>query len=327
MKTDRTKIWAGVLALCGLALGGCETTLPKTADYWPESTYLTVVVHSGDTVSHIAERYHVSVGTVERLNDLNAMASIYPGETLKVPANSHETRTAVLHEASQPKYAIWNSPGKISQPAVEVHELKVPPSNHAVSRHIETAQDDARAAHVMPSPAPRHDNLTDEASAEIQAAASGRKSGNTSTPKQKLASVKVPDAILMSTGEFAWPVEGKIIAAFGRVGDGQRNDGINIAANLGEPIHAAAAGTVTYAGNELKDYGNLVLIKHDNGYVTAYAHAESITVTRGDKVGQGQVIGYAGKTGDVSTPQLHFEIRQGVKPVDPKPLLLTSRES
>lgn len=125
-------------------------------------------------------------------------------------------------------------------------------------------------------------------------------------------------------GEFVWPVEGQIIATFGSAGNGERNDGINIAATLGEPIHAAADGTVTYSGNELKGYGNLVLIRHDDGYVTAYAHAQSITVSRGDRVVKGQIIGYAGATGDVNSPQLHFEIRKGIEPVDPKPLLMAS---
>lgn len=123
---------------------------------------------------------------------------------------------------------------------------------------------------------------------------------------------------------FEWPVEGRILSPFGASATGQRNDGINIAARFGEPIHAAAAGIVTYAGDELKGYGNLVLIRHDDGYVTAYAHAESITVARGQRVAKGQVIGYAGDTGDVKTPQVHFEIRKGIEPVDPKPLLMAS---
>jgi murein DD-endopeptidase MepM/ murein hydrolase activator NlpD len=126
---------------------------------------------------------------------------------------------------------------------------------------------------------------------------------------------------------FVWPVKGRILSNFGTSLDGERNDGINIAATLGEPIRAAADGTVTYAGNELRGYGNLVLIRHDDGYVTAYAHAESISVERGDHVQKGQVIGYAGTTGDVPRPQLHFEIRRGVEPVDPKPLLVASNES
>ena len=318
------KVLAGALIVCGVVLAGCETAPPKTAAYWPEATYLTVVVHGGDTVSEIAKRYGVPLGTVQRMNDLTATTSIYPGEKLKLPANAHETRTAVLHEAEQPKYATWNAPGKTSRAAVEVHDLEAPPPKET-STVNEAAKNDSTVSKVMPAPTPRDDPLASEASEEIQAASSQKKDGTAAASKAKTDNEKTSDAAA-STG-FRWPMEGRIIAAFGKADDGQRNDGINIAANLGEPIHAAAGGTVTYAGNELKDYGNLVLIKHDNGYVTAYAHAESITVSRGDRVKRGQVIGYAGKTGDVSTPQLHFEIRQGVKPVDPRPLLLASRES
>jgi murein DD-endopeptidase MepM/ murein hydrolase activator NlpD len=120
---------------------------------------------------------------------------------------------------------------------------------------------------------------------------------------------------------FIWPASGKVISGFGATSNGERNDGINIAMPQGAPIKAAASGTVSYSGDELKDYGNLLLIKHDGGYVTAYAHAERLLVQRGDAVTKGQVIAYAGHTGDVATPQLHFEIRHGTTPVDPDSLL------
>jgi len=116
---------------------------------------------------------------------------------------------------------------------------------------------------------------------------------------------------------FAWPVNGKVISGFGITTGGERNDGINIAASRNTPIHASASGTVSYA-DSLSGYGKLVLLKHSNGYVTAYAHADRLLVARGDFVTKGQVIGYAGQTGDVTSPQLHFEIRNGTTPVDPQ---------
>ena len=116
---------------------------------------------------------------------------------------------------------------------------------------------------------------------------------------------------------FAWPVNGTVIAGFGATRNGERNDGINIAASRNAPIRAAASGTINYA-DSLNGYGNLVLIKHSNGYVTAYAHADRLLVARGDFVVKGQVIGYAGQTGDVSSPQVHFEIRNGTTPVNPE---------
>jgi len=124
---------------------------------------------------------------------------------------------------------------------------------------------------------------------------------------------------------FGWPLNGRVISYFGSTTGGERNDGINIAAAQGEPIHAAADGNVSYAGNDLKSYGNLVLIRHGDNYVTAYAHADRIVVNRGDHVVKGQIIGYAGDTGDVSSPQLHFEIRRGVQPINPQPLMVASR--
>jgi murein DD-endopeptidase MepM/ murein hydrolase activator NlpD len=116
---------------------------------------------------------------------------------------------------------------------------------------------------------------------------------------------------------FRWPVRGRVIAGFGPKPNGQQNDGINLAVPEGTSVKAAEDGVVAYAGNELKGYGNLVLVRHANGYVTAYAHASELKVKRGDKVRRGQIIALAGQTGGVSSPQLHFEIRKGSTPVDP----------
>jgi murein DD-endopeptidase MepM/ murein hydrolase activator NlpD len=116
---------------------------------------------------------------------------------------------------------------------------------------------------------------------------------------------------------FRWPVHGRVIAAFGPKTNGGQNDGINLAVPEGTPIKAADDGVVAYAGNELKGYGNLVLIRHANGFVSAYANAKELLVKRGDSIKRGQVIANAGQTGNVTSPQLHFEIRKGSTPVDP----------
>ena len=134
-----------------------------------------------------------------------------------------------------------------------------------------------------------------------------------------------PDVYPPSTVTFAWPVTGPVISDFGSTSNGGKNDGINIATAMDAPIRASASGTVTYAGDELKGYGNLVLIKHEGGYTTAYAHADRLLVQRGDFVAKGQVIGYAGETGDVTRPQLHFEIRSNTTPVNPRAYLMTTQ--
>ncbi len=134
----------------------------------------------------------------------------------------------------------------------------------------------------------------------------------------------VTPAQAVGSAHFVWPVEGRIILPFGETAGGERNDGINIAAQMDEPIRAADSGTVVYADMGPKGYGQLVLIRHDNGYITAYAHADRLTVEKGERVAQGQIIGYAGETGGVSAPQLHFEIRREGKPLDPQSLLTVS---
>lgn len=116
---------------------------------------------------------------------------------------------------------------------------------------------------------------------------------------------------------FRWPVRGKVVTSYGAKTNGKSNDGINVAVPEGTPVKAAEDGVVAYSGNELKGYGNLVLVRHSNGYVTAYAHASELMVKRGDTIKRGQVIAKSGQSGEVASPQLHFEIRKGSSPVDP----------
>jgi len=122
-------------------------------------------------------------------------------------------------------------------------------------------------------------------------------------------------------GRYAWPVRGHLLAGYGVTAGGKHNDGINIGAPRGTPVNAVDGGTVAYAGNELRGYGNLVLVKHANGWITAYAHCEELLVKRGDTVTRGQAIAKVGATGGVSEPQLHFELRRGKHAVDPREFL------
>ena len=133
---------------------------------------------------------------------------------------------------------------------------------------------------------------------------------------EPLHTVRIAEPVGSLPG-FRGPVRGRVIAAFGPKPNGVQNDGINLAVPEGTPIKAAEDGVVAYAGSELKGYGNLVLVRHSNGFVTAYAHASDVLVKRGETVKRGQVSAHAGQTGNVTSPQLHFEIRKGATPVDP----------
>ncbi len=117
---------------------------------------------------------------------------------------------------------------------------------------------------------------------------------------------------------MVWPVQGPLLSSYGPKGQGLNNDGVNIGAPKGAPIVAAAPGIVVYAGSDLKGFGNLILIRHRGGWVTAYAHLDRMLVAKDAVVAQGDMIGTVGRTGNVSSPQIHFETRHGGRPVDPK---------
>jgi murein DD-endopeptidase MepM/ murein hydrolase activator NlpD len=175
-----------------------------------------------------------------------------------------------------------------------------PATQHEARTYIYQGDNDPPSTAALPKPKPRP---------------------HYTAPVQQEAAYERPDHSERGAVAFAWPASGKVISGFGTTANGERNDGINIAMPMGAPIHASASGTVSYSGDELKDYGNLLLIKHPGGYVTAYAHADKLLVRSGDTVTKGQVIGYAGRTGDVTTPQLHFEIRHDTTPLNPDSLL------
>jgi murein DD-endopeptidase MepM/ murein hydrolase activator NlpD len=140
-------------------------------------------------------------------------------------------------------------------------------------------------------------------------------------PKETVTSTKTTTTVVEQPkavgANFIWPVKGKIISGYGKKPDGSFNDGINIAANQGEPVVAADDGEVVYSGNELQGYGNMVIVRHDDGVMTAYAHADRILVDKGDTVRQGVAIATVGKSGGVEQPQLHFGVRVNKQPVDP----------
>ena len=130
-------------------------------------------------------------------------------------------------------------------------------------------------------------------------------------------SKKLPTIAARSSSKFSWPVRGKILSHYGAKSGGLFNDGINIGASRGTAVKAAENGVVAYAGNEVKGMGNLVIIQHSGGWMTVYAHMDSMSVRRGARVSVGQKIGTVGATGKVDRPQLHFEIRKGTKAYNP----------
>jgi murein DD-endopeptidase MepM/ murein hydrolase activator NlpD len=245
-------------------------------------------------------------------------ASADPGDA-QTPEATPVPRSTEPQETARPRELVSVAPHP--KAAVEMEELRAPER----ASNPDPAPETMPQRHAAAVPQKPGTESKPEPDSSVKLAATAKQEPAAST-KMAAALNSEPAASPKTAGAFEWPVQGKIIETFGANENGQRNDGINIATDTGTPIHAAANGTVTYASN-LKGYGNLVLIKHQNGYITAYAHAQKLLVSAGDQVDRGDVIGYAGKSGGVGTPQLHFEIRKGTKPVDPRPLMMAGRES
>jgi murein DD-endopeptidase MepM/ murein hydrolase activator NlpD len=183
---------------------------------------------------------------------------------------------------------------------------------------------------VLTAPAPEPEPVAVEAPAAepepepvvVTAAPEPAASGTTTTevlpapaPEPVVAAVPQPEP--RAEALFAWPVQGPVLSSFGSKPGGLNNDGINIGAARGTPVVAAENGVVVYAGNEIPGFGNLILIRHADGWATAYAHNDKLLVAKGDSVARGQPIAQVGATGSVTEPQSHFEIRKGNEPVDP----------
>ncbi|MBX9683111.1 MAG: LysM peptidoglycan-binding domain-containing M23 family metallopeptidase [Hyphomicrobium sp.] len=252
------------------------------------------VVKPGDSIYAIARSNKVSFAELQRVNGITDARKVRPGTVLKVPGVAPLAAAEAISE--QPTADAVAAPASI-QPA----PVYAKPINAQVGEQKVAAL---------------NDKATD-------AVAQATPANAATASKQDKVAVAAPTASSSSIDsvKLRWPASGKVIAGFGGRPDGTHNDGINLSVPLGTDVHAAESGVIAYAGSELKGYGNLVLVRHDNGWVTAYAHNDELLVKRGDKVKRGQVIGKAGKTGTVDQPQVHFELRQGSKPVDPTPYM------
>jgi murein DD-endopeptidase MepM/ murein hydrolase activator NlpD len=238
----------------------------------------THFVNHGDTLASIARKNHISAAELARANGLDPSAKLKLGTRLAVPG----AKTAAI---AVPVAAAPVTAAPVAGTLQPVAAATAPATKMAaVAAPVQSARLAQATANV------------EEKAAEAPAKAAETTSG-------------LPT--------FRWPVRGKVVTSYGAKTNGKSNDGINVAVPEGTPVKAAEDGVVAYSGNELKGYGNLVLVRHSNGYVTAYAHASELMVKRGDTIKRGQVIAKSGQSGEVASPQLHFEIRKGSSPVDP----------
>ena len=296
-----------------------------------EKPALLLTVGAGDTVSEIAHRYGVATVAVIKLNGLTYPYWLRTGQRLRLPqkalavarhrAPTGETLplarngTTVAAFEAEPAASARVEPKEPARtvtaaPAPNIHVEPAPP----VRAGSAAPEPLIKAETAAPKPPPSPSQRVARAEPEV-------------TPPRPtlyaLARQSGPDHVPLppTRNTFLWPLEGRVISGFGAKPGGKHNDGINIAVPVGSEVRASQNGVVAYAGNELRGYGNLVLIRHDGGWMTAYAHNDSLLVGKGDVVRRGQVISRSGRSGGVSRPQAHFEIRRDGEPQDPLRLL------
>ncbi len=290
-----------------------------------------VTVKPGDSLSAIANRTGASVRAIAVANRIPSPYVIDAGQVLRVPAGRYHTvKSGETGIAIARAYGIdWDdviAANDLQSPfMLRVGErLRLPTRAAAKAMTLEQraaafrldiddliaggepAEDDKTTPPPTPNAAPAP-------------AATAAKSAQAARPgPEKSAQAKTDDETRPAGDRFSWPLDGRILSGFGAKANGRYNDGINIKAASGTPFRAAADGIVAYAGDAIEGFGNLLLIKHSDGWVTAYAHAEALLVTRNERVRRGDIIGRVGRSGSVDSPQLHFEIRRGRTPVDPR---------
>lgn len=246
---------------------------------------------TGDTVTGIARMYGVPVSQVVSVNKLSAPYQLREGQVLRIPST-----------VARPQVVVNTPPASVVAAAspAQARASQIQPQNAA---QVQRTVSSSASSIVASSPV---------ASAPPQPSAAPARVASAATAAPAIVASGAP-----SKQGFVWPLRGKVISSYGPKPGHLHNDGINIAAPRGAAVAAAADGTVAYVGNDLASYGNLVLIRHANGLVTAYAHLERVQVRRGDVVRRGQGIGTVGSTGTVANPQLHFEVRRGIESLDP----------
>ncbi len=324
-----------------LLLGGCTASKPPPYQGIGYAGELVpgkeVTVGRGENVYTIARNHGVRMREIIALNNLQPPFLLKPGQRLVLPAQTGGSASpGSVGEpvpSAAPLQAIDRTPLSAGRPApstggVTAVPLEAPPgaktstggltSSNLSSGQRTTAPSDVKAS-AMPFGPP-----SGELPPDLTAGTGPKVADATPTtvmPSAEAASEKAETHASGGTPSFIWPLQGPVLSAYGAKGQTGSNDGLNIGAPKGAPVVAAAGGTVAYAGDDMKGFGNLVLVRHEGGWVTAYAHLDRVIVAKDSIVAAGDMIGTVGASGGVASPQLHFEIRQDGKPVDPQSML------
>ena len=301
----------GLLLGCVALLGACDVlSLPEWPKFEPR-TPLPVVhaperiavedvppdgvitLRPGDTIYILANRYRVTPRKIILANqlvppyDLGHLTQLTLPKPRNYQVQSGDSVDSIAARYGVDRYALIRLNG-----LREPYHLTAG-TNLAIPRKLDYS--------ALETPAPGANTNTNT---------------NTNTAATTLSTPRPTDGL-----GFIWPAKGALVERFGLVSSGVQNDGINIAGTAGDAVRAAYDGEIAFVGSGLKSFGNMVLIKHKDGWITAYAHLGEIAVKEGDRIRKGAPIGTMGQSGKVQNPQLHFQLRKSRTPVDPVPYL------
>lgn len=327
-----------------------NATNAKSWKGWTSAGGTRVNVRQGDNLNSIARRYGVPVQALASVNGIDNADQVRPGQSIVIPTYVYSDRNGLAS-------ATEGESGKVKLPKVSRNETVVTgsvstnsgaaprpdrkPFRQPTFTQISTTETIVEDVDVIRvSTLPKRKPAASGRPVTTASISTDSRKQVAATPTAPVQKVSLPQPALtqeprptepiktpsvaslkqdadVSSEKFRWPVRGRIISDFGSKPGGGKNEGVNLAVPEGTPVKAADDGTVIYSGNELKGYGNLVLVRHSEGWVSAYAHNSELKVKRGDTIRRGDVVGLAGATGSVNQPQVHFELRRGNKPVDP----------
>lgn len=291
----RTLIEANHLTSPFILRPGDRLTLPQVRSH---------TVQSGDTVYNISRRYGVDQSSLMAANNIAPPYTIRLGQVLRVPGRVDAVAAPAQNEAPE-------RPAAAAHPVAAGPLVLSPPVDRRPVEPPPPVVLSVAPGHLIPPPSVKPPAIVEPDPDHL--------------PPPRTTAAVPPKAATgpgaAAAGRFIWPVAGDVVSRYGPRPGGQHNDGINVQAVEGSTVRAADSGVVAYAGNEIRGYGNLLLIRHAQGWMSAYAHCRRLLVKKGDTVARGQAIAEVGRTGNVTVPQLHFEIRQDGEALDPLTVL------
>ena len=313
-----------ILSACGERIGLAPVVQGGKSERYPLSSANNpkagpvVIVQRGQTLYKIARLHNVGLRNLIDANNLRPPYTIYPGQKLRLPRTD-------IHVVIQNETIYQIAKRYNTEPGVLVRLNRIqPPYRLFLGQRIaipgsRDRNDKGLKGRPIDSGNVAGKDLHQTTSKRSRAKQPIYSRSKTKNPAQTMK----PNARPSSPGKggFIWPINGRVLSRFGTIGKGLQNDGINILAQKGTPVRAAQSGIVAYAGNELRGFGNLLLIKHPGGWISAYAHNSELLVETGERVDRGQIVSKVGRTGSVDRAQLHFELRRGKRAVDPERFL------